>query len=139
LALVGPEDEALAERTLGLLPDGLTVARVRLPTTGFPGALAGVVLGMHVAGLAGEARGVDPGRPAVAEFGRRLYHLRPPRPAAAPGGMSAAEAAAIERKSGSTAANLQVRGELAGWRRAYASFTASLRAGRFAAVVFDYD
>jgi hypothetical protein len=139
LALVAPEEEALAVRTLRLLPDGLPVARVGLPASGFPGALAGIVVGMHVAGLLGESRGIDPGRPRVADFGRRLYHLRLPRPAAPPEGMPALETAAVERKSGLTVANLRLRGELAGWRQAYAAFLATLRAGRFAAVVSDYD
>jgi hypothetical protein len=139
LALVSPADEVLAERTLRLLPKVVPARTVHLPADGFSGTLAGVVAGMHIAGLAGKARGIDPGRPRVPNFGRRLYHLRLPTPAEAPGDLPPGEAAAIERKSGLTVANLRNRGELSGWLQAYGSFTASLRAARFRAVVFDYD
>lgn len=139
LALVSPADEVLAERTLRLLPDTVPARTVHLPADDFRGTLAGVVAGMHIAGLAGQSRGIDPGRPRVAEFGRQLYHLRLPAQAAPPEEIPPQEAAAIERKSGLTVANLRSRGELSAWRQAYGSFTASLRAARFHAVAFDYD
>jgi hypothetical protein len=94
---------------------------------------------MHIARLAGEVRGIDPGRPKVPEFGRRLYNLRLPARTESPEELPPQEAAAIERKSSLTVANLRSRGELSVWRQAYDSFTASLRAARFHSVVFDYD
>jgi hypothetical protein len=139
LALVSTADEALAERTLRLLPEAVPVRTVHLPADGFPGTVAGVVVGMHIAGLAGKARGIDPGRPKVPEFGRRLYHLRLPTPAETPENLPPAEAAAIERKSGLTVSNLRTRGELNSWLQAYSSFTASLCTAQFRAAVFDYD
>jgi hydroxymethylpyrimidine pyrophosphatase-like HAD family hydrolase/fructoselysine-6-P-deglycase FrlB-like protein len=139
-AIVAPEDRMMAERTLRLLPEDIPVVRLDLPHDGYCGALAGIAVGMHVVGLAGRARGMDPGRPTVPTFGRQLYHLGglrvPPSPEP---GLTTEEAAAIERKAGYGVTTLAAQGRLGSWRSAFSIFRQSLQGSTFSAVIFDYD
>jgi hypothetical protein len=84
-------------------------------------------------------RGIDPGRPGVPEFGRRLYHLTLPRKKDLRNTLPAAETIAIERKTGVPISQLIERGDFDFWRSALVTFKKSLAATKFSAVVFDYD
>lgn len=140
LAFVTPEDRPLAERTLRLLPGEIPVTTVELDQPAVANGIASIVVGMLISGLAGVARGIDPGRPTVPQFGRRLYHLGglgPPRLSAPD--LTVREAAAIERKAAVGVVTLAARGELDAWRTAYAAFCRSLKEAPFSAAVFDYD
>lgn len=139
LALVTPDDRPLADRTLRLLPEEVAVVRIDLEHQAVASAVAAVAVGMHVVGLAGSAAGIDPGRPSVPPFGRKLYHLGGTtlHPAAAlPTGD---ESAAIERKAGLRVASLSARGRLDDWRKALTAYRTALRQTAFGAVAMDYD
>jgi hydroxymethylpyrimidine pyrophosphatase-like HAD family hydrolase len=76
LALCSPTDVALAKRTLQFLPKNIPRAVAKFPQS-FPArSVAALVYAMAVAGNAGVIRGIDPGRPGVPEFGRRIYHIK---------------------------------------------------------------
>jgi hypothetical protein len=139
LSLTSPEDRSLAERTLRLLPESIPAVTLDFVTPGVPGALAALAAAMHVVGLAGPSRGIDPGRPSVPQFGRKLYHLSGLRRTAPADGPAADEAAAIERKARATVTVLAARGELSRWRDAYNAFCQSLRGATFGGIVMDYD
>lgn len=76
VALVSPQSRDLADRTLSLIPQAVPVCRIE---TGLDGpAVAAVSLvasAMLMVGAVAAARGIDPGRPRVAEFGRRLHSM----------------------------------------------------------------
>lgn len=131
-------DRTIAKKTLAQLPDDIPVARFEL-ADGIDGALQAIVLSLHVAGLAGQARGIDPGRPGVPTFGRRLYHINAGYTGSRTSSIPVAEAAAISRKAGADCMTLSAQGRLQFWREAYAGFVAGLRGTEFRAVVFDYD
>ena len=141
LAFITNEDRELAERTLDLLP--ADVPQARLTLDGGPGAvvLASLLAALRIAGWAGRTRGIDPGRPGVPEFGRRLYHLQPRRPqrAARAPRLTPRQAAAIARKTGVAPERLATLSNLDHWRDALDAFIARLRAVGFASVVLDYD
>ena len=80
VALVTPWSTMLADRTLGILPEEILVARLEAPTDDAAGSLNLLVQAMHLVGEFGAARGVDPGKPKVAEFGRRIHHMDYPAP-----------------------------------------------------------
>jgi len=139
LAFVTPSDRELADKTLRLLPEEVAVLRVDLREDGVTGGLAALTLAVHLAGMAGEARGIDPGRPTVPPFGRKIYHLRAmPSPPSFPE-MNEGEVTAIERKARASIITLSAQGRLQSWREAHATFLHALRAASFGAVVFDYD
>lgn len=137
IALIGDDDERLAERTLALIPDEIPISRIKLPGPQPAVALGALVASLRITGWAGEARGVDPGQPGVPEFGRKLYSLRPAKGARARCG--GAEIAAIERKASTPYATLADRGQLAFWRGAYKEFGSKLRETTFVGAVLDYD
>ena len=68
-----PEAERLASRTLHLLPDDIPILRVLASHDGPSGAIELVCASLELALVAGDVRGTDPGRPTVANFGRKLY------------------------------------------------------------------
>lgn len=141
LALVTGADRVLAERTLDLIPSD--VPRARLVFDGGPGAvaLAALLAALKITGWAGRAKGIDPGRPGVPEFGRRIYNLRPrsPRRVAGTPRFAPREAVAIARKTGVAPERLATLSDLDRWRNALEVFLVRLRAACFAGVVLDYD
>lgn len=136
LAFVTPRFRSLADSTLACLPKGIPTMRVELPPNPFEAGTLSVLAAIILAGCAGRERGIDPGRPGVPEFGRKIYHLRwrpPPVGQAAPAGL---ETAAIARKQRATSLNSEPQ---AVPRTAFRQFCARLRRQRLKAVVFDYD
>ena len=62
-----------AARMLRFLPKNTNVLRVKSATEGPAATIELVRAVMEFTGRVAETRGIDPGRPSVAEFGRRLY------------------------------------------------------------------
>lgn len=140
LALYSPANAALAGRTLDLLPSTIPVARIAVPEPPMAAMLASLIVAFRVTGWAAHARGLDPGRPGVPDFGRKLYHLPLPRtPAPIIGSLSARDTAAIERKAGMPVLRLADEGKLDQWRAGLKMFRQHLQQGVFHAIVFDYD
>ena len=77
LALVGDRLQALANKTLELLPNDVAVARVDFQGACDLQALTGIVVSLHTAQSAGQTVGIDPGNPNVPAFGRALHRLAP--------------------------------------------------------------
>ena len=141
LAFITDADRTLAERTLDLLPADLPKARIVFDGGPSATALASLLAALRITGWAGISRGIDPGRPRVPEFGRKLYHLSLPRHrrVAALPRLAPREAAAIARKTGVDPSHLAASGELGRWREALAAFRSRVRDARFAGIVLDYD
>lgn len=132
LALITPSIRQLAERTIDLFPRSIPVAKIQFPDDGPISALAGLAAAIIITGFAGEARGIDPGRPGVPPFGRKIYHLRPTRPRAS--GSQIRRQRIIFRKSGSSNGN-----SIGLWENYLDKFVERLSRARFRGVVFDYD
>jgi trehalose-6-phosphatase len=100
-----------------------------------------LVAALRITGWAGSARSIDPGRPGVPDFGRKLYHLALPKLAEAfeATKLSRRDAVAVARKSGLAPERLAALGELDRWRTALQTFRDRLLSANFAAVVLDYD
>jgi hydroxymethylpyrimidine pyrophosphatase-like HAD family hydrolase/fructoselysine-6-P-deglycase FrlB-like protein len=136
IALISNEDREIAERTLKLIPSGVLVARIKVALSGAKAGIAAFVTALHIVGQAGESRGIDPGRPGVPSFGRKIYHLKIwPNTRS---DVSSAQVVAIERKAGVSFADVPVQ-ELNTWKRGYEDFVRKVEHSRFAGIVFDYD
>lgn len=140
LALASSRERPLAERTLALLPHSVPSTLLSVHGSGVVAVLASLVTAFHIAGIAGAARGIDPGRPRVPSFGRKIYNLHTfqgwvPRRAS----LSPVQSASIERKAGIAIEALRERGELGYWLAAYRRFVKRLWSASFSAVVLDYD
>ena len=142
VALITPEEGKIAEATLDLLPRDIPQLRLE---TGEPGAAGGLELlfkMLHLVHMVGLSRGIDPGRPGVPSFGRRIYHLRPPSTdpyASRPQRTSRRQAAAILRKSGYPSLDQMSPDEVTFWLGAHHDYARKLESAVFGAVVFDYD
>lgn len=139
LAIVTDEEEALAEKTLALLPANVPATSLRVRASGAHAALAAIVSAFYLVGIAGENSGIDPGRPTVAEFGRRLYHLNAFGRNLPTARKRHPRAVAIERKSGVSVERLDEAGSFHIWNQALNAVLAKLTAAKFRAIVFDYD
>jgi fructoselysine-6-P-deglycase FrlB-like protein len=134
LALSCDSDRVLAERTLSLLPRDSYVIREDLPFVGSVAALAALARGMYLTDAAGTVAGIDPGRPGVPGFGRKIYHLN----AFSARRRSDLVDVAIRRKTGTEPARLPAK-QATLWRNACREFVAGLERARFSGLVLDYD
>jgi len=75
IAFVTPECRDLAEKTLAALPRSIPVARLGTDFFGPVGVIDLLISVFHLTRIAGEASNVDPGRPRVPQFGRRIYNI----------------------------------------------------------------
>lgn len=75
IALSSDRDYKLAKRTLALLPSSIPSTVFHFSESTLSGAIGAVLIGFFLTAIAGESRGIDPGRPGVPPFGRKIYHL----------------------------------------------------------------
>jgi hypothetical protein len=140
IALTTVKDRRLAQKTLSLLPQGIPVVEFHFPGEHFVASIQAIVTMLHIVGLAGEVREIDPGRPGVPEFGRRIYNLR----------MSTHMEAylpkdtktvtlAEQRKLNALPGSCYKQGQAGSLRQACQSFTKQLKGVCFSGIVFDYD
>ena len=137
LSLEGADDRLVADRMLRIVPHQFP--RIRIPLEGSPidSAIVGLLLGFRLTAAAGAARGIDPGRPGIPEYGSKLYKLNawanPNKNA------SRIENTAIARKSRRSMEQLALSGEIDYWRGAYRAFVDQLLSASFTSLVMDYD
>jgi len=142
IALETPEDKEIASKTLNLLPNSIPSMKIVTELKGPVGSLDLLVKAMHLVNLAGEVRGINPGRPGVPKFGRSIYHLPLPfcsRFIGATHRMRRLEVIAILRKSKNLSLPDMDDRELEYWENAYRMFIRTLEQTNFGGVVFDYD
>lgn len=141
IAFVSDADEELARKTLDLIPT--SIPQVRLTIAGSPESamLASLFAALKITGWAGEARDLDPGRPGVPDFGRKLYHLALPKPRrrSAEQSMGEDDVVAIERKAGLSIERLERQGSLLHWSGSLGSFRRRLAVAHFSGAILDYD
>ena len=135
LAFFTPADREIASKTIDLVPTPIPTIRVSIPFSDATAGVAALARVMHIALSAGRARDIDPGRPGVPPFGRRIYNLKAFRGRP----VSDRQAIAIERKVQRPTEALSRLEVLDFWRRAYRTFTTGLQAATFRGVVVDYD
>lgn len=140
LALVSDQDRALARKTLRLIPTEVPVAEIDIDGPPLAAMLSSLIAALRITEWAGEAKGIDPGRPGVPQFGRKLYSLPLPRVAELKPGipLTHCESAAIARKAGKTPVQMKQL-ELTRWKDAGNSYRLRLAKKEFAAIAFDYD
>ncbi len=129
IALAAEGDADIAEKTVGLIPASIPSTILSFSGDAVRCALASLVTGFFVTALTGEVRGIDPGRPGVPLFGRRLYHLSMGRKGT---GLRRGDVP-VRRKA---LVSVIPRRSLA---KAHKSFTQRLAKALFSGVVLDYD
>lgn len=131
LSLSSRRYASLAERTLKVLPAGIPIVRAEFDGPEDGAGLAGLVTALHVAQAAGVALGVDPGRPGIPEFGRKLFRLPPPKSTLGASVIMHRKVAAIRRAGGVV--------DVKSLEAACATSRTRIERADIEAVVLDYD
>lgn len=141
LALITKDDKTLADKTIKLIPTQIPTVSLETPFAGPLADLSLLAMGFYLAGFAGDAKSIDPGRPGVPRFGSQIYRLNAfgKSPQNFKGKSERLEEIAICRKTQSTIEQLSLNKSLTYWRNAYRKFVERIQAQYFQAIVFDYD
>lgn len=75
IALYGKSDTTLAERTLTCIPDNIPVVRACVQDNNTEGLLDALDAVFQIVEEAGSVLQLNPGKPHVDDFGKKLYHL----------------------------------------------------------------
>lgn len=140
LAFTSDQDRELATKTISLIPERIPILKVDLPFSDERAMISSLIQVMQLTALAGEKRGIDPGRPGVPDFGRKIYHLRAtPKAKNNIGELNSFEKLVIGRKSEFNFANTTNIDELNFWKTNLHTFLRGLQNTEFLGIVFDYD
>jgi fructoselysine-6-P-deglycase FrlB-like protein len=135
VALSTPDCRNIADRTLRLIPKSIPRLHLVTESGGATGTIDLIGQVFQLVDEVSDRDGVDPGRPTVADFGRRLYGLSSERRRPAPPLIDVW----IQRKVSCNvwcAASDQQRD---GWRDAYQTWAALIGSSTFSGVALDYD
>lgn len=135
VALVSEDCRNLADRTLHLLPTEVPVRKVEFEGPLPFQALSALFAGLFISEAAGRKACIDPGKPGVPKFGRKLYALGPGAPRTTQS--TANRRAALRRKASKQ--DLKNVDSLAQWNDAYDDAIRRFRATPIGGLVFDYD
>jgi hydroxymethylpyrimidine pyrophosphatase-like HAD family hydrolase len=140
VAFVAPEDKALADATLSCLPQDIPVVRFDFDGEYETSSISSLLAALYLSGWAGEAKGIDPGKPGVPPFGEKLYRLPEVMNVGVPVcKQRSLKEAAIERKSGQAIKELSASGNHDFWLLALNEFVEKLKSAKISVVVLDYD
>ena len=123
--------EAEATRILKFLPEGIDTLRVKSNRKGPAATIDLVAAVMKLAGTAAELRSIDPGRPSVPKFGRRMFR------AGATRYTGAREAPSVAKKR--KALSLSPHEKADEINTALNAFVHELETAHFTGLVIDYD
>ena len=136
VALVTPEWSGLLNRTLAVLPPSTGIIRLESSNDGPLGAIELVNGGLRLIGQIASQQGIDPGKPSVPEFGRKLYHMNLNSPNKIQTKPSID--LLLNRKLGGPMARWSAR-TIATSTEALARYLDTFRTTKFQGIVFDYD
>ena len=132
IALASDNESEFARRTLALLPRHISSLLVTSTRSGPPAWVELQVAVFELVRRYGQALGIDPGRPGVPEFGRRIYHLN-----AFKARKTTIQDAAIDRKiKASVGRNFGSRQQA---EAAFRDLCRRLSRTKFHGLVLDYD
>ena len=129
LALISERQEDLGNQTVALLPDEVATLPIHFRGSADIQAVAGLVVGLFVTESAAGFAGVDPGKPGVPPFGRRLYSLKPRLEQSRQADLN--RAAALRRKG--------ARSDDPLWVARYQLALEAVNSSSYVALVVDYD
>ncbi len=134
IALAGVQDDILATRTLNLIPKEVETWRIDICGEPDEQAIAGLIIGLYISAAAGTACRIDPGKPGVPNFGRKLYSLGPGALKRKPSEVN--RKIAIYRKAPEAFKNTAA---LKLWEGAYERAIGRWINVKISAIAFDYD
>ena len=132
IALADPATRRLAEAVLSFLPEGASIYRIWSDTHGPASGLDLLCASMRLVGVTAEAARINPARPKVPPFGRKLYHQSARRH------IALKKPNSVDRKI--AAAKLTTSESIVKlYTDAYRQWCEAIDSTRFGSVVLDYD
>ncbi|NAS30391.1 HAD hydrolase family protein [Flavobacteriaceae bacterium R38] len=141
IALCNEEDNLLAKKTIGLLPESIPKLLLESKEKDSISCIDLLKKSFIFINELGKKKGIDPGKPGVPSYGSKLYNL--PYSSLLPKEreikISIRAKTAIKRKLNIYDLSLIDENELKMWVRAYNSFINNLKKASFGLIMFDYD
>lgn len=141
IALATENDEFLAKKTLENLPENIPKLILFSGSSDSLAPIDLLIQSFFLIGQFGDSLGIDPGKPGVPAFGRKLYNLKYERD------LNKAELdlkipintrVSISRKS-EKPISMMDKPSLEFWKKAYSDFLRKLKNIHYGAIIFDYD
>lgn len=139
IAIITPEEELIAQRTLSLLPSDIPTLIIRSNYDNSFASIDLLIKSFYFVDALGKLQNIDPGRPGVPDYGSKLYNLRYTSLFKEKTEIKNLEQIAILRKIKLPSINLLVLEEKIFWNNAYKNFKDVLKSTEFGSIIFDYD
>lgn len=137
VALITPQDKALAVKTLDLIPSEIPIIKLESVYQDHFAAIDLLHQVFYFVEKVGKIQNVDPGKPKVPMFGRNLYHLN--YSSLIKESANEIMNVSIQRKIGSTPFRNLTLKDRTYWEKAFTAYRAIIGSNNYGAVVFDYD
>ncbi|MBI3221472.1 MAG: HAD hydrolase family protein [Bacteroidetes bacterium] len=140
IALITPEDELLASKTLLLLPKAIPKLVLKTAYQSAAASIELLIKSFMLVESVGKKRSIDPGKPGVPDFGRKLYNLRYASLVKSSKRISNKNESNIILKKAKTSSTDNLSPEqLSYWTSAYKTYSNKLAKTKFGIIIFDYD
>jgi hypothetical protein len=140
IAIISPEEELLAKKTLEILPEDIPILIIKTGINGPFSSIDLLVKSFTFISRMGEIQKIDPGKPGVPGFGRRLYNLRYYSLfKLEKSKLSERERVAILRKTKVPSISSLSEQDEVYWSKAFRDFKKSMNSATFGAIILDYD
>lgn len=139
IAVITPEEELIAQKTLSLLPPDIPTLVIRTDYDSSFASIDLLVKSFYFIDALGKLQSIDPGRPGVPAYGSKLYNLRYTSLFKEKTSINYIEEISILRKVKVPSINELTDVERTFWRAAYKNFKTALENTDFGSLIFDYD
>lgn len=137
IALITPVEKELAEKTISCLPTDVPVIYIESKLTLPKASVDLLIKAFRFVQDLGEARGIDPGRPGVPSYGRKLYNLSYFKLTNSILPSESVLDVAVKRKLGFS--GTEDTGLVRYYKKKCRNFVQQLNKGSFTTLAFDYD
>lgn len=138
VALVSKQELEIAEKTLEILPNKIPVIYIDSKYENASASLELLVKSFYLVEAVGKMKSIDPGRPGVPDYGRKLYNLKYSKLFKTKSIISKKLNNAIVRKNGNLCP-IENDQHLFFWKKAYKNFINKLNKTKFRGIFLDYD
>lgn len=142
ISIITQEDEIIAKKTLDLISKKIPIVKVCTKHSGPIATLNLLIKVMYMVQIFGDSRGIDPGKPKIPEFGRKLYRLHIPLEnikTTSLNNFNSLKLLAISRKINKPIYSIDDKKIINYWVNSYNRFIKKIKDKIYYAIIFDYD
>jgi len=139
LAIITPDEKALALKTLSLLPQHIPKLILESTDNTPNASIELLIKSFYLVNEVGEHSRIDPGRPGVPAYGSKLYNLKYANFYKPSVEKSTLSYLAISRKIKTTRQISLSKEQYLFWEDSFNNFRKKITSANFAGIIFDYD